>query len=117
MKKKIQHTAKLLFKLSIIKDELDETRISTILKTLVKQKPLHYIRILESYKNLIEKFLGSKQIIVEVPKGFNTQKVTLKTEKQVIVKENKNIVFGVRVTNSDWVYDNTLEANLKSLVH
>lgn len=116
MTSKIKQTAKQLFKLSIVDGVVNEKRVREIIQTLVSRKPLHYVKILETYKNLIENFLSAQEMVIEVPKGFDTKDMALKTNKKIVVKEDLSIVFGLRVIDGDWVYDNTLRAKLENIV-
>jgi hypothetical protein len=115
--KKIRQTAKQLFALSFVENVFDEKRAMTIVNTLTKQKPLHYVQILKMYKHVIERYFASQQIIVEVPKGFSAKAVSVKSEKKLVIQENPDIVFGVRIIDGDWVYDNTLGARLLAITN
>ncbi len=116
MTSKTKQIAKQLFKLSVIDEKINEKRVNEIVSTLVTRKPLHYVQILQGYKNAIENFLTSQEIIIEVPKGFTMKDTALKSTKRVVVKENPKIVYGVRIIDGDWVFDNTLEGKLENIV-
>ncbi len=117
MTSKVKQTAKQLFKLSIMDGVVNEKRVHEIVSALVARKPLHYVQILQTYKNLLEKFLTSQEIVIETPKGFDMKDNAIKSNKKIVVYENSEIVCGVKVIDGDWVYDNTLEGKLLTITN
>ena len=114
--------AKILFKKSLTGDTLDTKKVNMIIAGFAKNRPQSLISILRSYKRLVEGKIRSEEIVIETGVKLPSQKLVEKNlmsatgAKRVIYRENPSIVFGAKITNGDWVWDNTLKSKLKQLI-
>lgn len=113
--------AKDLFKKSLNHGLVDSKKVSAVLKNLSASKPQGLIGILKIYKRLIESKIAGETLIIESPAPINTiskfsKDLLNKTSaKKIIYIQNPDLVFGAKITNGDWVWENTLETKLKQL--
>jgi|SRR3989304_9046985 len=116
-------TAKQMFKKSLSEGKVDTGRVHIVLKKMLSQKPAGLLRILRIYKRLIETAITREQLILEsavetANKKLLEKELLKKTgARKVIYKTNSKITFGARITHGDWIYDETLDAKLKSLTN
>jgi len=119
--KKIKGLAKIMYKKSLKDEIVNLASVSVILKEIVSQKPHGLKNILKNYKHLIEAKIASEELIVET--AHKTKEVE-KMEKELLSKTgakrikykiNPKLIFGLRITHGDFVYDATLDSKLKQL--
>lgn len=119
--KKIKDLAKQMFKKSLKAGVANPASVSAVLKEIISQKPAGLKNILKFYKRLIEAKIAQEELIVEVPQKTKEiekmEKVWLaKTGAlRVRYKINPKMVFGVRITHGDFIYDESLDSKLKQL--
>lgn len=113
--------AKDLLKKSLSSGSVDANKVTAVLKNLAASKPQGQVGILKVYKRLIESKIAAETLTIESPASISTLK---KFEKELLKKTgakktqyivNPNLVFGARITNGDWVWEDTLETKLKQL--
>jgi len=105
-----------------LKDEIvNLASVSVILKEIVSQKPHGLKNILKNYKHLIEAKIASEELIVETAQ--KTKDIE-KMEKELLSKTGARrikykiapkLIFGLKITHGDFVYDATLDSKLKQL--
>jgi len=119
--KKIKNLAKIMYKKSLKDGIVNLASVSAVLKEIVSQKPHGLKNILKNYKHLIEAKIASEELIVET--AHKTKEVE-KMEKELLSKTgakrikykiNPKLIFGLRITHGDFVYDATLDSKLKQL--
>ena len=119
--KKIKDLAKIMFKKSLKDGIVNPANVSLVLKENVSQKPQGLKNILKIYKHLVETKLAKEELIVETAQ--KTTEIT-KMEKELLsktgakrikYKTNPKMVFGLKITHGDFVYDLTLGSKLKQL--
>jgi hypothetical protein len=77
---------------------------------------------LNTYKKLIEENIKQQTIIIETSekiqsKNLITKSFIAKTKaKNVLFKENPEMIFGVKMYHGDWVYENTLNTKLENIL-
>lgn len=99
---------------SYTKEKLDVKKVNKIIKFFTKSDLKKYI----NYLKLSEK---SKNIIVEVSNLSEKSKIMKEVkkmypDKNISIKENKNIIAGIKITNNDIIYEANLKNNLENLV-
>lgn len=99
---------------SYTKEKLDVKKVNKIIKFFTKSDLKKYI----NYLKLSEK---SKNIIVEVSNLSEKNKIMKEIKKMypnknISIKENKNIIAGIKITNNDIIYEANLKNNLENLV-
>lgn len=113
--------AKDLFKKSLSHDSVDSKKASALLKNLVSSKPQGLIGILKVYKRLIESKIAEETLTIESSTPTSTLK---KFEKELMSKTgakktkyiiSPNLIFGAKITNGDWVWEDTLATKLQQL--
>jgi len=105
-----------MYKNSFTGKYLDESKVSKILYSFSKSKIQGIVKILKTYKRLIEIQIARELITIESP-----VKLDKKTENALIAKTgakkisyqiSPNLVFGAKIKHGDWVYDKTLGSKL-----
>ena len=118
---KIKDLAKMMFKKSLKDGIVNLASVSAVLKEEVSQKPHGLKNILKFYKHLIESKIAQEELIVETAQKTKEiekmEKYLLsKTKaKRIKYKINPRLIFGLKITHGDFVYDATLDAKLKQL--
>ena len=119
--KKIKVLAKVMFKKSLTEGVVNPASVSAVLKETISQKPQNLKNILKFYKHLIESKIAREELIVETAQ--KTKEIE-KMEKELLSKTgarrikykiNPKLIFGLRITHGDFVYDATLDSKLKQL--
>ena len=119
--KKIKNLAEIMFKKSLKDGLINTASVSAVLKEIASQKPPGLKNILKLYKHLIESKIAREELIVETAQ--KTKEVE-KMEKELLSKTgakrikykiNPKLIFGLRITHGDFVYDATLDSKLKQL--
>ena len=119
--KKIKNLAKIMFKKSLKDGLINPTSVSAVLKEIASQKPHGLKNILKSYKHLIEAKIAQEELIVETAQKTKDiekmeKELLSKTKaKRIKYKINPKLIFGLRITHGDFVYDATLDSKLKQL--
>ena len=120
--KKIKDLAKVMFKKSLTEGVVNPASVSAVLKETISQKPQNLKNILKFYKHLIESKIAREELIVETAQ--KTKEIE-KMEKELLSKTgarrikykiNPKLIFGLRITHGDFVYDATLDSKLKQLI-
>ena len=119
--KKIKGLAKIMYKKSLKEGLVNLAGVSAVLKEIVSQKPHGLKNILKSYKHLMESKIAHEELIVETAqKTKDIEKMEkdllLKTgAERIKYKINPKLIFGLKITHGDFVYDATLDSKLKQL--
>lgn len=120
-KKHLNLISKSLYKKSLSQGLVDEKKVSLILTQLDKVKPAKLSSILKTYKRLITQKLSREEIIIETNDKITFQKSFIDNLKKntgasrIINKTNPKIVFGAKIYNGDWIWDETLKSKLKQI--
>lgn len=115
-------TAKDLLKKSLSGGSVDSKKVTAVLKNLAASKPQGIIGILKVYKRLIESKIAGETLTIESPAPTITLKKIAKElmhktgAKKTQYIANPNLVFGAKITNGDWVWEDTLATKLKQMV-
>lgn len=118
-KRKIKALAKLMFKGSLVSNQLDHGKIRTLVQKLIKDKPQGYLKILKAYKRLVGQLSAKEEVLVEsaspLDKAFEKEMLSKTKAAKVRYKINKDMVIGAKITHGDWIYEASLDAKLKQL--
>ena len=110
-----------MYKKSLKEGLVNLASVSAVLKEIVSQKPHGLKNILKSYKHLIEAKIAQEELIVETAqktKDIEKMERDLLSKtgtRRIKYKINPKLIFGLRITHGDFVYDATLESKLKQL--
>ena len=110
-----------MFKKSLKDGLINPASVSTVLKEIVSQKPPGLKNVLKLYKHLIESKIAREELIVETAQKTKEvekmeKELLSKTKtKRIKYKINPKLIFGLRITYGDFVYEATLDSKLKQL--
>lgn len=100
--------------LSYTENNLDTKKINQIIKTLSRKELREYIKLLK----IIEK---EKTVTIITAKLFqdndfleNVRKIF--KDRKILIKEDKNILAGIRIIDNDNVYDYSLSNKIDNIV-
>ncbi len=99
---------------SYTNNKLDVKKINKIVKYFTKSELKNYIKYLkinESTKNIIvevSSMLGIEEVMRKIKKIY--------PDKNILIKENKEIIAGVKITDNDIIYEANLKNKLENLV-
>jgi F-type H+-transporting ATPase subunit delta len=122
--KETRQLSKELLRASFTDGQLDSSRISSLLKSLIEKKPRHYIQVLEAYKRLlrleVEKRTATIETATELPSDSSAQIVAnLKrkygNELTARFVVNKELLGGMRIRVGSDVWDSSVRNRLHRL--
>ena len=119
--KKIKYLAKVMLKKSLKEGIVNSAGVSAVLKEMISQKPPGLKNILKFYKHLIEDKIAREELIVETTqktKEIEKMERDLLSKtgaKRIKYKIAPKLIFGLKITHGDFVYDATLDSNLRQL--
>lgn len=114
-KKENLRIAKKIFKLSLSKNDLDESKITIVVSEIKKSYKSAAIGILKSYLTILQNKIRRQTLVIESAQSLNTNivdKLKNSFEKRfnekitTQVKQNPNILGGLKITleNTQWDY-------------
>ena len=122
--KKALKIAKPLLKAAFIGGKINEGKGRGFLKILKKHPSKIGSEVVFSLQKLIEAETLKKQLVLETPFPLQAKTVDrLKNEFEALlnrqltveIRENKELIGGLRIKNSDNVWENTVESTLQQL--
>ncbi len=118
-KQKLKKIAKTMLTKSLTAGALDETKVKKVLKIAAASHSPQISKILKVYKGLAQRALAKDQLTIESASPLGPREINVlltKTQaKKIHHKTNPEMVFGVKITHGDWVYDASLDSKLKQL--
>jgi len=122
--KETRQLSKELLRASFTDGQLDQSRISSLVKSLIEKKPRHYIQVLEAYQRLLrlelEKRTATIETATELPPEAGTQIVANLKRKyggdlaaNFVV--NKDLLGGMRIRVGSDVWDSSVRNRLHRL--
>lgn len=121
MSRKLSSQAKVIFHECIKNNELDQSTFRKVVNLLVKQKEKTLLVALKKHLEFYEK---NRQLLIESPyplEDSQTQglkkdfEYVLNKKVDILTAENKDLISGIRITNGDFVWENTVVSNLNHL--
>ncbi len=105
---------KKLISASYIKNSLDWTRVNRIAKQLTRAELKLFIKLLKNYEK-------SKNVTLFVSSISNANKIVkqikkIYSDKNVMVKEDKSLIAGIRLVDNDTIYDANIKNSLNEMV-
>ena len=122
--KKAVKTAKMVFKESFTANLLDEEKLSRFIKALEANPGKLSEEILAELESLIDREIRNEELLIESAYPLEPDLVTelkAKFEKllgkdlNLVTRENKELIAGIRVSNADNRWENTVVSNLEQL--
>ena len=124
--KETRQLSKELLRSSFTNGQLDDTRIRSLVKSLVETKPRHYLRALEAYKRLLRLELEKRSATIE-----SASELSLDTATDIITNlkrkygnqlatefvVNPELLGGMRIRVGSDVWDSSVRNRLHRLQH
>lgn len=116
--------AKLIFQSSQVSGKIDENKLAKILKIIESYRSVQAKMILTNLVKILEKNDNENRLQVESAFDLSTQEETeikntfekkLSKDLKLKVNENKTLVGGIRVSNGDWVWEDSIVSKLTQL--
>ena len=121
-RKRGQQIAKLLCKKCCMSEGyIQPDKIHLVLKELTRQKPAGYTNVLKALKRQVARVQDREKVTVEaaqIPsnwKEFEKGLIERTHAKRILFKQNPEMIFGVKITHGDWVWEETLNSKLEQL--
>ncbi len=118
MKRKYTKIAKVMLRASLKNGQVDSKLVGKVLREIISQKPSGLTKILKIYKSAVTTHLAKEELIIEASALPSLSKSTLLSKtgaKRIIFKKNPEIIFGVRIKNGDWIWEETLDSKLNQI--
>jgi len=122
--KETRQMARALLRASFSNGELDANRVRAIVKSLIDQKPRHYLNILEFYKRLLRFELEKRTAIIETATDLpldsateiiNNLKRQYGTDLDTQFAVNPELLGGMRIRVGNDVWDSSVRNRLHRL--
>lgn len=107
-----------MLRASLKNGQVDSKSVDKVLKEIISQKPSGLTKILKIYRNLITAQLAKEELIIEAAALPSLSKSALLSKtgaKRIVVRINPAIVFGARIKNGDWIWEETLNSKLEQI--
>lgn len=110
-------TKKIIKKLALesyTKNNLDSKKVDIIIKHLKRSDLKLYIKAIKNYENsrtvtlLLPSISDKISLIKEIKKLF--------PDKKIVIKRDENLIAGIRIIDSDTVYDFNIQNTLENIV-
>lgn len=124
VRKETRQLARGLLRASFTDGQLDKGRISSVVQSLISNKPRDYIKVLEDYKNLLRLELEKRHARIEIasPLDDGTRSKILATLKKKYGSDlttefvnNPALLGGVRIRVGSDVWDGSVRNRLQRL--
>lgn len=122
--KETRQLSKQLFRASFIDGRLDNGRIAALVLSLIKKKPRHYLKVLESYKRLLRLEVEKRSATIEAASelGSNVVAEIVANLKRKYGSDlatrfvvNKELIGGMRIRVGSDVWDGSVRNRLQRL--
>ena len=113
-----------LFRLSLTDGRLDRAKVSSVVQTVIKDKPRHYLGALESYQRLVRLEIAKRHAIIESAMELSpeTSQTVVDNLKQKYGQDlttefavNPDLIGGMRIKIGSDVFDGSVRNRLALL--
>jgi F-type H+-transporting ATPase subunit delta len=122
--KEARQLSRQLFRLSLTDDRLDRAKVSSIVQTVLAEKPRHYLGALEAYQRLLRLEIAKRHAVIETASSLNQE-----TSRRVVeslkskygddltteFKINPELIGGMRIRVGSDVLDGSVRNRLARL--
>lgn len=105
---------KKLINASYIKNSLNSARVNRIARQLTRAELKLFIKLLKNYEKsktitlFVSNISEANEIIKQIKKIYS--------DKNVVIKEDKSLIAGVRLVDNDTIYDANIKNSLDEIV-
>ena len=105
---------KKLINASYIKNSLNSARVNRIARQLTRAELKLFIKLLKNYEKsktitlFVSNISEANEIIKQIKKIYS--------DKNVVIKEDKSLIAGVRLVDNDKIYDANIKNSLDEMV-
>jgi F-type H+-transporting ATPase subunit delta len=122
--KEARQLSRQLFRLSLTDDRLDRAKVSSIVQTVITQKPRHYLGALEAYQRLLRLEIAKRHAVVESASSLSDEisssvvdslKAKYGDDLTTEFKVNPDLIAGMRIRVGSDVLDGSVRNRLARL--
>ena len=122
--KEARRLSRQLFRLSLTDGALDRAKVSSIVQTVINEKPRHYMGALEAFQHLLRLEIAKRHAVIEsaVPLSQETSDSVVNNLKQKYgqdltteFKVNPELIGGMRIKLGSDVWDGSVKERLNRL--
>ena len=122
--KEARTLARQLLRLSLADGQLDRARVSSIVQSVLDQKPRHYLGALEAFQRLLRLEIAKRHAVIEsaAPLNQSTADAVVNSLRQKYggdltteFKVNNELIGGMRVRIGSDVWDGSVRSRLARL--
>jgi F-type H+-transporting ATPase subunit delta len=122
--KEARQLSRQLFRLSLTDNRLDRAKVTSIVQTVLTQKPRHYLGALEAYQRLLRLEIDKRHAVIESAAALsedtsssvvNTLKQKYGDDMTVEFKVNPDLIAGMRIRIGSDVLDGSVRSRLARL--
>jgi F-type H+-transporting ATPase subunit delta len=122
--KEARQLSRQLFRLSLTDDQLDRAKVSSIVQTVLTEKPRHYLGALEAFQRLLRLEIAKRHAVIETASSLSRE-----TSSRVVdslkskygedltteFKINPELIGGMRIRVGSDVLDGSVRSRLTRL--
>lgn len=122
--KEARQLSRQLFRISLTDGKLDRAKVTSVVQTLLTEKPRHYLGALEAYENLLRLELAKRHAVIEsaTPLDEGTSSAIVQNLKQKYGDDlttqfsvNADLIGGMRIRLGSDVWDGSVRSRLTRL--
>jgi F-type H+-transporting ATPase subunit delta len=122
--KEARQLSRQLFRISLTDGKLDRAKVTSVVQTVLAEKPRHYLGALEAYENLLRLELAKRHAVIEsaTPLDEGTTSAIVQNLKQKYGDDlttqfsvNADLIGGMRIRLGSDVWDGSVRSRLTRL--
>ena len=122
--KEARQLSRQLFRLSLTDDRLDRAKVSSIVQTVLAEKPRHYLGALEAYQRLLRLEIAKRHAVIETASSLSREtslrvvdslKSKYGDDLTTEFKINPELIGGMRIRVGSDVLDGSVRNRLARL--
>lgn len=119
--KEARQLSRQLFRLSFTENKLDRVKVTSIVQTVLAEKPRHYLGALEAYQRLLRLEIAKRHAVIESANSLsgpisssivNSLKQKYGDDVTTEFKVNPDLIAGVRIRIGSDVVDGSVRSRL-----
>ena len=122
--KEARNLSRQLFRLSLTNDRIDRAKVSSLVQSVIAEKPRHYQGALEAYQRLLRLEMEKRHAVIEsaTPLNDGTAAAIVSSLKQKYGEDltteftvNQELIGGMRIKIGSDVWDGSVRQRLSKL--